>query len=441
MFFEMANIIIILLEAFCCFLFFDVFQPQKVNKTGRCRKHITFVIVSGIFILFSFLLSSDFILRQAVVVILVALTMSLIMGYGYVQALVLMLFYQGLLLVIEYLGLLMVKLVVDDSQNMTPIEEIKAMNITLIDLIVLLLCIILVRRAFRAFHNEAIFRREWIKFIIFPLVTNIILIMTTTAFNESVSLYQAYALYGVGIGLVIMNYFVFYLLDDTIKTHRIVKNEALFRMQKKDRMEMYAALYDNLVRLKAQSHDFHNHIMCLKTLVDNNEIEETKEYLGRVVDSDVLSENLIDTRHVIINAILNTKYVEAASKDIGFVMKLNDLSNVWLQNEDLVVILSNLLNNAIEATEKCTQKKYVYIKMEDGEEGVIISIKNPYSHMIRKNGEDYISSKNNSPDVHGIGLKNVRKVVEKYNGICSILDKGGFFVVTVIIPRSQSKNI
>ena len=436
MFFEIANIIIILLEAFCCFLFFDVFKPKKPNRNSKGRKIMTFAVMSVVLVLSSFLLASEFIIRQVVVVVLTALIMSVIMGYGYLQALVLMLFYHGLMSVIEYLGLLIVRMVVDDPQNMNTIEKIKTMNISLIDLIVLLMCIILVRRSFRAFHNEAVFRREWIKFIVFPFCTNIILIMTTTAFEESISLYQAYALYGVGIGLVVMNFFMFYLLDDTIKVHRAVKNEALFRMQKKDRMEMYTALYDNLERLKSQSHDFLNHIMCLKSLLDNNEIDEMREYLGRVTDSNAIAENLIDTHHVIINAIINTKYSEAASKNIVFVMMLNDLSNVWLQNEDLVIMLSNLLNNAIEATETCTEKRFIYIKMEDKGDELIISVKNPYTHRIIKNGEEYISSKDNSLNDHGIGLKNVKKVVEKYKGNCSILDRGKFFTVTIVIPRN-----
>ncbi len=209
MFFEIANIIIILLEAFCCFLFFDVFKPKKPNRNSKGRKIMTFAVMSVVLVLSSFLLASEFIIRQVVVVVLTALIMSVIMGYGYLQALVLMLFYHGLMCVIEYLGLLIVRMVVDDPQNMNTIEKIKTMNISLIDLIVLLMCIILVRRSFRAFHNEAVFRREWIKFIVFPFCTNIILIMTTTAFEESISLYQAYALYGVGIGLVVMNFFMF----------------------------------------------------------------------------------------------------------------------------------------------------------------------------------------------------------------------------------------
>ena len=60
--------------------------------------------------------------------------------------------------------------------------------------------------------------------------------------------------------------------------------------------------------------------------------------------------------HVIVNAILNTKYQESEDKGIVFVVKINDLSHAKIQDEDMVIILSNLLNNAIEACQSCTDK-------------------------------------------------------------------------------------
>ncbi len=175
--------------------------------------------------------------------------------------------------------------------------------------------------------------------------------------------------------------------------------------------------------------------MCLKNMADNNDIDNLKKYLGEIIKSGTVSENVIDTHNVIINAILNTKYYEAASKDIVMVMKLNDLSHVILQNDDLVVLLSNLLNNAIEATEKCDEKKIIYIKMEQEEDGLILSVKNPYNHVNMKKGDEYVSSKDNSLGNHGIGLKNIKKVVEKYNGVFAIQDKANLFNVAITIPN------
>lgn len=434
MFLEISNTIIIVLEAMGCFLFFDVFQPKKVFNNARFRRAVAIAFLSVGFIALSTLLMDYFYLRQVLMVLFISVTMIFVLGYGYLQSLVLSLLFHGYLIAMEYLGFLVLKNLISDVENMSEIEEILAMNVSLLVLVVMLLCVILVRRFFRLHHNETPFRKEWIKFLIFPVFTNAVIILTTSAFNESITEYQAQALYGIGLGLVAMDYYVFFLLDDTIKVHREIKNNALFSMQKKDRMEMYSFMYKSLERQKSESHDFRNHILCIKNLADNRDYDNLRKYLDEISGSTIMTENMIDTNHVIINAILNTMYSDAASKQIAMVLKLNDLSGIKMHNDDLVVLISNLINNAIEATEKCGNNKIIYVKMEVEKDGLIFSVKNPYNHVNRKKGEDYISSKDNYLDNHGIGLKNVRKVVEKYNGTLVIKDSNGFFSVSVQIP-------
>ncbi len=86
----------------------------------------------------------------------------------------------------------------------------------------------------------------------------------------------------------------------------------------------------------------------------------------------------IKTNHVIIDAILNSKYREMLDKNIVFIFKINDLSGINVSDEDIVVILSNLLNNAIEACEKCPDKRVIKMKLVREKDNFIISVKNTY---------------------------------------------------------------
>lgn len=72
--------------------------------------------------------------------------------------------------------------------------------------------------------------------------------------------------------------------------------------------------------------------------------------------------NVINMNHVIVNAILNTKYQESISKYIVFVFKINDLSQIGMDDKYLVVVLANLFNNDIEACEKFEEKKVIKFK-------------------------------------------------------------------------------
>ena len=92
--------------------------------------------------------------------------------------------------------------------------------------------------------------------------------------------------------------------------------------------------------------------MCIESLLEAHEYDKASKYVRNISNTFIGEKNVINTNHVIINAILNTKYQEAISKNIVFVFKVNDLSKIVIKDEDLVVILANLLNNAIEACEK-----------------------------------------------------------------------------------------
>lgn len=137
---------------------------------------------------------------------------------------------------------------------------------------------------------------------------------------------------------------------------------------------------------------------------------------------------------MIVNAILNTKYQEAISKHIVFVLKVNDLSRIGIDDEDLVVVLANLLNNAIEACEKCEEKKIIKFKFMVEDELIILSVKNTYNQPLVYDNDEIRTSKTVEPEAHGVGIKNIIRIVEKYEGEYVIQDNDKEFYFSLIIP-------
>ena len=112
----------------------------------------------------------------------------------------------------------------------------------------------------------------------------------------------------------------------------------------------------------------------------------------------------------------------AESKAISYSIKLgNNLQISFIQDLDLISIVGNLLDNAIEAAEKVEKNKYVICKMYMGNEGhlLVMEFYNSYVLPLIKERERYISTKRNSEN-HGIGLHTVEKLVEKYGGVMRI---------------------
>ena len=126
--------------------------------------------------------------------------------------------------------------------------------------------------------------------------------------------------------------------------------------------------------------------------------------------------NSIQSNNVIVDAVLNTKYEEISQKNITFILKINDLSTLHIRDEDIVIILSNLLNNAIEACEKCIGKKIIKLKFVAEDENVIISVKNTYEDSIVWKGDRIQTTKVCESDEHGIGVTNIIDTIKKYEG-------------------------
>ena len=68
------------------------------------------------------------------------------------------------------------------------------------------------------------------------------------------------------------------------------------------------------------------------------------------------------------------------------------------------------------------------------EENIVISVKNTYDGNVITSEGDYITTKENKRD-HGIGIKNMIQVIEKYDGFYSIANDERYFSFSCVIPR------
>ncbi|MDE5825346.1 MAG: ATP-binding protein, partial [Lachnospiraceae bacterium] len=148
----------------------------------------------------------------------------------------------------------------------------------------------------------------------------------------------------------------------------------------------------------------------------------------------------INTNHTVVNIILNQKYQAARDKNITMTFVINDLSGLTMPEEDLVTLLTNLLDNAIEACEKIDEKntaidKTIQFKMVVEESQLILSVRNPVNEPVQIKNNMVVTSKKDSI-YHGIGLSNIDTVVKKYHGTSVLKCKDGWFSFAAILPCS-----
>lgn len=197
----------------------------------------------------------------------------------------------------------------------------------------------------------------------------------------------------------------------------ITENEAIMVTQ-----EAYTKNVDDLfVSYRAQRHDFHNHLQTIYNMIHNCKSTEIKEYLDLVIDDFEELNDLIRLKNSAVAALLKAKIAATNSKDINFEIDAQcSLDNMKIKPHELVTILGNLINNAIEAVENSEQKdRQISLELSCFKSFIVFKISTPVLITTLDRSEKIFEQNfttKNSDKHDGIGLTIVKNLVTKNKG-------------------------
>ena len=187
-------------------------------------------------------------------------------------------------------------------------------------------------------------------------------------------------------------------------------------------------LHESTRRLK---HDMKNHMMVVTAYLNDNEIDLAKEYVSGILNKLNQIYTYIETGNSLVNYCLNLKLRQAHEQNILFKVEVENLSFQRIDRVDLSSILLNLLDNAIEASYDISHPMIeIYIVKKRSYE--MILIKNKIEESVLDSNASLKSTKHDSNE-HGIGLIQVKRLVEKYDGMIDIYEEDGKFCVMVAV--------
>ncbi|MCI8407924.1 MAG: GHKL domain-containing protein [Lachnospiraceae bacterium] len=238
-----------------------------------------------------------------------------------------------------------------------------------------------------------------------------------------------------GISLVCvlaMNFILIYLYD-SLSVMFQERTQAAIVLREKDyyheQSEMLKRKHEELRQFR---HDMENRIIVMQQMLKDREYDTAMEYTEQISEKLSQTEVYSITGNTAIDSVLNYKLTKASEKGIKIESNVAIPEKIGIDEEDIVVILGNLLDNAIEATEKLKEDKYISIDLEYDKGSVFIHVKNSYDSLIRfVNGK--IVTRKKDEYLHGIGLQSVNTVVEKYNGLLDIEHNNREFIVNILL--------
>lgn len=197
------------------------------------------------------------------------------------------------------------------------------------------------------------------------------------------------------------------------------------------------SIQDMLKAIKAQRHDFNNHIGCLYGLIKMNNLEEAGQYMETLAEETAKYNVVMDTGHPILSALLNSKMTAAERNKVELQAQVDLPGELRIEPVDLSIMLGNLLDNGLEACAAVDEtQRNIDLKIYENNQHIIIKMVNAKSEAAQVDTGNSGSRYTSKADLenHGFGLSNVRHAVNKYGGIVKFEDQGNCFVSNIAIP-------
>ena len=214
--------------------------------------------------------------------------------------------------------------------------------------------------------------------------------------------------------MLIINISVFYLYNILIENYIHLRDNDIYKQQTYAYQNQLEVIMESQNRVRALRHDMKNHVLALQVLIQRKEVEEANQYLDSMKNFMTNPQEYVKTGNDMVDSLLNYK-IQKANEVLNVVeTKISIPEQLRLHSFDLNVLLGNLLDNAIDASMQTENKKLkITIKLDKGI--LFLNICNSCQRIVggRKN---FLETTKEDKVNHGIGLKNVHRIVEKYHG-------------------------
>lgn len=212
----------------------------------------------------------------------------------------------------------------------------------------------------------------------------------------------------------------------TINSALMLAQEQMSQMK-----EYYRELNEKNLQIRKFRHDNHNMLLVIHSLVCEGRDKQALKYLEEMqkMQSDTLV--CFETGNFIADALISSKQ-KLANKFNTTLEFEGKIPGNKIEDIDITILLSNLIDNAIEACMKQDGEKNINIDSFFDNNIWVLSIKNPINDIVKIRKNRIETTKKNK-QIHGFGLLSIQVVVEKYDGDMILKCSDGIFIAKIVL--------
>ncbi|MEG0240300.1 sensor histidine kinase [Anaerorhabdus sp.] len=406
------------------FLFFFILDNLLSKKDALVKERYIAITAYFLFQLFTYIIDFHF-FSTVLYYVVFALAISIFLYYNDLRT---KLITTSLFVTLNYAAKLSAALIYLESNHipfpnnvfelvLNPMTQLVACIIVLF-----MICLILYTRQLT--NKTSQYGIDFILFI-FPLM-NLCLSMNVLNQESSSMLYI-----DISVLLFFYTFFLFFMVDqlnyNSEKTFHLELLSQQMELQKQHFKELSA--YNQEIR--SIKHDLKNHISMIRGYLQNNQIQYALDYINRFDENIQQISSLVFTGNNTVDILLNQKMLLCKQNNINLDYNILIPNQFDIPDLDLCIILSNLLDNAIEATSRVSNK-YIELKMNIYKEQLFISLTNSFDGSIKQSDNQLLSLKQDKN--HGYGINNVKRVIEDLHGTITFTYDENKFIVNILMP-------
>ncbi len=185
--------------------------------------------------------------------------------------------------------------------------------------------------------------------------------------------------------------------------------------------------------IRSFRHDINAHLSALESCIDEKDYDELQNYIDRMKEETQNRKAQSYSGYAAVDTIIAEWHEKALKEGIAWEWKGKLREDLKIELFDLCVLFSNILSNAVEAAEKTEIGGERYIKVSIGSFRGRTSIRVTNTCINSSSQRMNLRTSKVDKENHGFGMKNIKRMVEKYNGEIVYNFKNNVFSIEVTI--------
>jgi len=281
-------------------------------------------------------------------------------------------------------------------------------------------CILIIMLVLKKFYKKESIRK-------LPFKYNLLLLLVPAG-----SIYILYNIFMLcfnntySIDQIMISFFLIFVIN-------IIIFNLYLRLSEELQLRMKNVVYENQIilnskyiiekerifnELRTSKHDMKHHLSTLIEILKRNDIDQAVGYIENIFEKNELKDyTFVDSGNIIVDSLINSKYAIAIANEIDFSGEIQVPVSLPYQATDLCIVLGNILDNALEASEKLpVGDRYIKLFVKYRMEELVIVCVNSFNGSIKLDESGLFITTKKDNDQHGIGIASVKKIAKKYAG-------------------------